>query len=198
MKKLLCLALVLTMLCLMSCYESVESGNDVVVAGNLNVELYVGDKVCDENTHLFENVLWEPGYCAIETFTVKNEGTLALKYQLKLNIVSQSQAFIDSLRVAVIDNYSADMSREDVLAYFENADSASGILEFSKDGVVDVQMSDSFTVAVYFVPELAGSVSQEDVKDCRFDAIIMATQHGAEEDAFENEYDQDAVFDDAE
>jgi hypothetical protein len=181
-----------------SCYENVESDNNVIVSGNLNATLYVGDKICDESTTLFENVLWELGYCAIETFTVKNDGSLVFKYQFKLDIESLSQAFIDSLRVAVIDNYSAEMSREDVLASFENIDAASGILEFSKDGVIEAAASDTFTVAVYFVPELSGNVAQEDVKDCKFDASIAVTQYSAEEDGFGNEYDQDAVFEDAE
>ncbi|MBQ6755437.1 MAG: hypothetical protein IJP43_00575 [Oscillospiraceae bacterium] len=76
--------------------DEVTSGVNQIVAGNLDVELYhknptvTADNVkVDTDTELFTTALgaqalWEPEAMAYETFTIKNVGTLALKYQLSL------------------------------------------------------------------------------------------------------------------
>ena len=69
--------------------DSVNSGVNRIVAGNLDVELYhtnakvSAEEKVDENQYLFQNalgsgILWEPGAVAYETFKVKNEGSLSL------------------------------------------------------------------------------------------------------------------------
>ena len=84
--------------------DEVTSGVNQIVAGNLDVELYhvnssTGDAASDDDkkvtssTMLFDSSmdathLWEPGAMSYETFTLKNVGTLALKY--KLDIVTDS------------------------------------------------------------------------------------------------------------
>ena len=91
--------------------DSVTSGTNIIAAGNLDVELYHSDsKVTDEKvtgtTVLFDDVtpaLWEPGAMAYEKFTIKNEGTLALKYQFALNVtnatVINGVSFADMLKM---------------------------------------------------------------------------------------------------
>ena len=75
--------------------DSVESGRNRIVAGNLDVELEYLDengnwKVIRENTNVFpEDALWEPGHTQIVYLKVSNLGNLALKYQLGVNIVSE-------------------------------------------------------------------------------------------------------------
>ena len=85
--------------------DSVTSGNNKIVAGNLDVELYhnananvttINNKVDETKinnkvtatTELFEQTLWEPGVAVLENFKVANEGTLALKYQLMVNFTN--------------------------------------------------------------------------------------------------------------
>ena len=68
--------------------DSVTSGVNKIVAGNLDVALYHADKstngqneTVNENTKLFDDVtttLWEPGAMAWEKLTVSNKGSLAL------------------------------------------------------------------------------------------------------------------------
>jgi len=77
--------------------DSVTSGVNRIVSGNLDVELYhkTGsgeERITNETTDkLFQTpafsgpTLWEPGAIAYETFTVRNEGSLALKYRFALN-----------------------------------------------------------------------------------------------------------------
>jgi len=84
--------------------DSVTSGVNRIVSGNLDVELYhnsliagtyetANTPVTATTSDLFHAaadetaVLWEPGAMAVEQFIVKNVGSLALKYKLSLNKV---------------------------------------------------------------------------------------------------------------
>ena len=77
--------------------DSVTSANNRIVAGNLDVELYykldVNDaewKKVTAETELFDdNALWEPGFTQVIYLKVVNEGSLALKYQIGMNIVDE-------------------------------------------------------------------------------------------------------------
>ncbi len=80
--------------------DSVSSTNNIITAGNLDVELeyYDGDsweKVSD-NTNVFTNTLWEPGHTEVVYLKVSNLGTLALKYALNINVAEE----IESINVA--------------------------------------------------------------------------------------------------
>ena len=140
-------ALLMSCISLMTCFamlvgatfawftDSVTSGVNRIVAGNLDVELYhvnsetasdasEDSKKVDNQTQLFRasiegnKKLWEPGAMAYETFTVKNVGSLALKYQMAFNKVGNNfvmekdsndvyqntgRSLLDVLRVGVID-----------------------------------------------------------------------------------------------
>ena len=80
-------------------FTDTESGGiNQIHSGNLDVALYHVDYLNGDysnpekvvgNTELFRNVdgeeiLWEPGAGAAEDFIIKNEGTLALKYQFNV------------------------------------------------------------------------------------------------------------------
>lgn len=76
--------------------DSVTSGRNKIVAGNLDVVLeYKTDwadawKPVDKNTKLFkEGALYEPGYTEIVYLRVSNAGSLALKYNLMVDITDE-------------------------------------------------------------------------------------------------------------
>ena len=101
--------------------DSVSSANNIIAAGNLDIELYHADKgtngafeKVESTTKLFDDVdseLWEPGAMAWEKFNVKNEGSLALNYQFGLNVLSVSVvdgvSFASVIKATVVD---ADLS----------------------------------------------------------------------------------------
>ena len=92
--------------------DSVTSGNNIIQSGNLDIRLFhssyaktastnqfglgfgysekEGQEV-DSNTQLFLNnenkpILWEPGATVVENFRIKNDGSLALQYEFRLQI----------------------------------------------------------------------------------------------------------------
>ena len=114
--------------------DSVSNGVNKIVSGNLDIELYhinfaeaanaspmgvgfgipkdaTGEKI-EANTKLFLNengdeMLWEPGATCVESFRIKNEGSLALKYQFKLE-VENATATPEGKTLADIINISSD------------------------------------------------------------------------------------------
>ncbi len=75
--------------------DSAVSGNNVITAGNLDVEVqYTLDgenwNALDGATDLFQNDLWEPGHTEVVALRIKNNGTLALKYAANMNVVSET------------------------------------------------------------------------------------------------------------
>jgi predicted ribosomally synthesized peptide with SipW-like signal peptide len=76
--------------------DSVTSANNIIKSGNLDVELYYQAEgqtdwtKVTENTNVFkEDTLWEPGHTEVVKLKVVNEGSLALKYNLGVNVASE-------------------------------------------------------------------------------------------------------------
>lgn len=70
--------------------DEVKSGNNIITAGNLDIELeyWNGTKwdPVQDATELFSKNYWEPGHTEVVYLRLSNLGTLALKYQLGINI----------------------------------------------------------------------------------------------------------------
>lgn len=63
--------------------DSVVNSGNRIQAGTLDIVLVdENGTVIEENDPIFEYERWEPGYSTYATFGVKNNGTLAVKYQL--------------------------------------------------------------------------------------------------------------------
>lgn len=191
--------------------DEVTSGINTITAGNLDVELYHSDKEAPngeqvtEKTILFDDVtLWEPGAVAYENFVVKNEGNLALKYQLKLNFANATDngnggTLVDVLKVAIIEGGFAptnDRVEAQQLAYNHNLSSfvLEGELEANED-------SKQFGVVIYWEPsdkdnaynlnnrekdELGAALKPLTIE---LGAHLFATQMDYEPDSFGSDYD---------
>ncbi len=91
--------------------DSVVSGNNVIAAGNLDIELYNGNHKVTESTNLFDGIKWEPGVVDYENFTIKNEGDLALVYDFAINWGDYNQMteggynLTQILKVAMVDSH---------------------------------------------------------------------------------------------
>jgi len=74
--------------------DTVESENNVITAGNLDIEVqYTLDGETwanlDGATGLFQKSLWEPGHTEVIALKIENKGTLAAKYAANMNIVNE-------------------------------------------------------------------------------------------------------------
>lgn len=132
-----------------------------IASGKLDVELYHAnngtngvDKPVDGNTKLFDDVdsdLWEPGTLAWEKFTVKNAGSLNLKYLFDLNArnatVVDDISFASMLKVS-IDDESFVYTRENVKALT----SFTTLESFTLPGGLTVGENDVFGVVIWWEP----------------------------------------------
>ena len=72
--------------------DTVTSANNIIKSGNLDIvlEYWDGDSWEDVEgkSDILSEDLWEAGYGDVAYLRLKNAGSLALKYQLGVNIVS--------------------------------------------------------------------------------------------------------------
>lgn len=82
--------------------DSVTSGRNIIVAGNLDIELYYalpGDattadelqwqRVTADSEIFDDDAQWEPGYTQVVYFKAVNEGSLALYYDFNVNVIRE-------------------------------------------------------------------------------------------------------------
>ena len=203
--------------------DSVTSASNKIVAGNLEVDLiHVGggegntdvSLKADPNHKIFNYNKWEPGYTAMETLKVVNEGNLALKFQLDA-VADSATVGPNGVKLAdVIDVYVYEGNDIPSVASFaeiknntnwqnkgslssllsDPAGFAHGILLPSGKSETNIPSgSIQMTVALH-MQETAGNDYQGlSLGDLNF--ILKATQYTYEQDGFgSNDYDANAVF----
>jgi len=207
--------------------DTVTSSNNRIKAGNLKVDLVMdkpdesgvydgvydvisngdsGDIFSDANGGQGFN--WEPGKTEIVYLGVQNNGSLALKYNILLDVVDEG--LIGSLEYAIIAGAKAEsivgvandweaVKKAAIATGDETAtgDVPAGQIVVAQGGVLDEiafdatkeAETDYFALAVHMKEE-AGNVYQE--KSVKIDVTVLATQKDAEEDSFDDKYDKDA------
>ena len=197
--------------------DSVTSANNIITAGNLDIELYhTNNKVTDQkvglDTALFggsvegqttaDAMLWEPGAMVWEEFTVANEGTLALKYQFSLNVtdptVVDGVSFASMLKVAIIEgefNYTrAELEALDETKW-SNLDS------FTLPEKLEKEESDTFSIVIWWKPSANDNLfnmnndRQGSAASVTIGINLVATQLASESDSIDSDYDKDAWAD---
>ena len=193
--------------------DSVTSSGNRIQAGNLKIDLLM-DKTEDDTYVSIANgqgdifseetgngILWEPGKTEIVYLGVRNEGTLALKYNIILDIIDGG--LIGSLKYAILDGAkAAGLSAVDSWAAIQGiqgvqiGDVKAGTITVAENGrLADVaegiadKETDYFALAVH-MDENAGNEYQG--KTVTFNILVNATQAEAEEDSFNNQYDAGA------
>lgn len=208
--------------------DSVSSVNNVIKAGNLDVVLEYKNSwdddwaVVDGNENLFdENALYEPGYTEVVFLRVSNAGTLALKYQLDLQVISEKSStnvygeefyLSDYIQAGAYfqDEYIGGANYADILmpTMFGTREAAkSNIHNFAAletvtytDNSVLLPGEDTAQVMaiVLHMPETVGNEANHktgvDAPEINLGVNLLATQHMYEDDSFGNDYDKDALF----
>ena len=191
--------------------DSVTSANNIIKSGNLDIELYHSDDKADRakvdnTTVLFDDIaLWEPGAVVYETLEVVNEGDLALKYQLAVNVTNATanangNTLSNILRVGVIKGGATITDRVALIGAVDEWMSLSSFVEAGD--LVNKNESDVYTVVIYWEPsEYDNDYNMNNGKGAPLTldigVTLFATQLDAENDAFGNDYDKDAMYSDA-
>lgn len=205
--------------------DNVSSTNNIIKAGNLDVELYYQNdtvkawKEVDSTTNVFkENTLWEPGHTEVVYLKVKNAGTLALKYQLAINVAAEKKgtnvdgkefSLSDYIQYTVVTDYQNKFeNREDALKVIEDAlkadpaDPAPKVNSLNTDFLrkdISLKAGEETTFAfVVYMPTTVGNEANyktgTEAPYINLGINLMATQYTYEDDSFDNQYDKDAEY----
>ena len=196
--------------------DSVISGNNKIVAGNLDIELeyYNGTewKTVNGATNLFDETLWEPGHTDVVYLRLRNIGSLALKYELAINIVSETpginmagEEFLlsDYIYMGVVEDingqtnpYSKDAAgRAKAIAAATNATVISE--GYAADGEMAKGANDLYMAVVVYMPTSVDNDANyrgDTAPSIDLGINLVATQLMNEEDSFGNDYDKNAKY----
>ena len=112
--------------------DSAESKNNIIKTGTLDIELYyqlegqsTWTKVTS-NTNMFEeNARWEPGHTELVRLKIVNEGDLALKYQIGINVAEETGSknsmgedfkLSDFIRFGILEGERSFATREEAVS----------------------------------------------------------------------------------
>ena len=194
--------------------NKIQAGNlDIGVEYTLDGETW---KDLDGATDIFQKGLWEPGHTEVVALKFKNNGSLALKYSINMNIVdetaginklNQEYKLSDYLKVktlsqeaSLIGDICIDMAfsaRSDGLGYTTTAN-------FKDATVLDHDLFlapgevGNYLIMKVYMPETVGNeanaLSTEKTASIRFGLNVVATQTPYEKDSYDNQYDKDATY----
>ena len=196
--------------------DSVESGRNLITAGNLDVELYWSAD-CNSwtkvkaDTNIFDDGYWEPGHTEVVYLKVVNEGTLALKYQLGVNIVSEQPGtnvagkvfnLSDYIQFGVADRATAYTGRAEAVAAVAGSSKkiSSG---FSKSSELypansTEGASEECVALVVYMPETVGNeanyMTGTTPPQISLGLNVFATQETYENDSFGADYDENTMW----
>ena len=187
--------------------DSVTSANNIIESGNLDIELeyWNGTEWVDVagKSDILTNTLWEPGVAEVAYLRVANTGSLALKYQLGINVLSETagvnvagEEFLlsDYIQFGIVEDVNgqtgAYANRDAAVADVTNAKKISA--GYTK---ADSLAADSAPVYLALVVYMPTSVANEanhngvNVPKIELGINVVATQYTYEEDSFDNQYD---------
>lgn len=193
--------------------DSVTSGQNTIVSGNLDVELYYADKVtADANgadttnwqkvtstTDIFGYNLWEPGFTKVAYFKVVNEGSLALKYKLSADVYDEVVGKTEAGDDIVLSNYiktalvDVDATRDEILAMEGTNLRAS----FGMSAEHLTAGASKVVGMALWMPTTVGNEANHNgtnVPSITFGINLIATQDTVESDSFGSDYDTEAVY----
>ena len=194
--------------------DSVTSNNNVIKAGNLDVELeyatVVDGQIQDWETvqgsdEIFDkNALWEPGRVEVAYLKVSNLGSLALKYQLGVNVVNEVAGvnkagepfkLSDHLVFKVVEMPDALTTYTDRQATIVASGTEKGLKDYNgKTTALEVTGVDYVALIVY-MPKTVGNEANyrgTEIPKIELGVNLYATQYNAESDSFGPDYDEDA------
>ena len=190
--------------------DSVSSTGNVIQTGTLNVEMYWAEGAknpADESAWgkvngnpLFNNTLWEPGYTEAKHIKIANEGTLALKYEVRIVALGEVEDLSDVIDVYLFNTAQA-IDRDTAVTDGTHLGTLTEVLNPTSDGYItkvinshlSAKTSHTYTL-VLKMQETAGNDYQDKEIGTAFDIQLLATQYTEEKDSFGNDYDADATY----
>ena len=187
--------------------DTASTAVNKIQAGNLDIELlmhngsdYVNiskdknpifgsdESTVAQNNNL--NTLWEPGKTQVAYLAIKNEGNLALKYKVALNVTNPADGkdLYKVMQYAIVPDAQPSSAPT---AWTTGSDVTVGQQPVSGEVSLAVGATHYFALLVH-MDELAGNNYQNGKVE--FDLTVYATQDTVESDSFGKDYDENATY----
>ena len=198
--------------------DSVTSSNNIIKAGNLDVELYYQQEgqsgwtqVTSETNVFMKDALWEPGHTEVVKLKVVNEGSLALKYNLGVNLASEVGSvnvnnkefkLSDFIKFAIVDGAQSYTRDQAIAAAEANGATALKTAYNSTVTALDAKNAtdsdEKIVTMVVYMPTTVGNDANAKpgaaVPTINLGINLFATQYTFESDSFDNQYDKGAII----
>ena len=194
--------------------DSVTSAGNIIKSGTLDIAFQWADGTADpaaanwkdaSTGAIFDYALWEPGYVQVRHIKISNEGSLALKYKVRISANGTVDALADVIDVYYIDPAVQVADRADLadvtpigsltqaLAGMDNTATGALAPKGKEDNTLK-NSSETITIALK-MRESAGNEYQNMQIGTNFTIQLVATQYTFEEDSFNELYDEGATLD---
>lgn len=190
--------------------DSVTSGNNIIKSGNLDVELFWSTDAANwtevnEDTNVFkENTLWEPGHTEVVYLKVRNAGTLALKYNLGINVSSETLGINVDDDPFKLSDYILYNIYDGVKNYANSAEARGTEIgtklntPYSQASQLLKTGDETVVTMVVFMPTTVGNEANyktgTNAPVINLGINLFATQYTHEKDSFNEFYDKDAAW----
>ena len=191
--------------------DSVTSAGNIIKSGTLKISMKWADgtkavPAADSadwtdasKGPIFNYDKWEPGYTEARHIAVKNEGTLALKYQLTIVPTGEVSKLADVIDVYYIETATQLDERADLSAYTPVGTLTQ--LINNEISAVDVMPNGKLNAGEGFVATLvlkmqesAGNEYQDLSIGSEFAIQLLSTQFTSEKDSYDENYDGGASW----
>lgn len=191
--------------------DSVTSSGNIIQSGNLDVELWqhyvdgTSVNITEDSAPIFgkadstsanantADTLWEPGKTQTVYLSIKNTGTLALKYKVALEVTNVTKNLTEVFEYIISPDATVNAPvTKNTLDWTTGKSVVSGI-NFATDTEVALAAGNEhfFALSVH-MDELAGNEYRDG--NITFNIRVLATQLTSESDSFDDQYDANAEY----
>ena len=186
--------------------DSVTSAGNKIVAGTLDIQLLMDgdvdgtyDDISESTAPIFgagsiaqnnnAETLWEPGKTQVAYLAIKNNGNLALKYTVGLDVQNVSKDLYEVMEYAIV----ADADKDAPVTAWNGGNAVTVGTQSVSDSVPLAVGATHYFALVIHMDEDAGNEYQGG--EVNFDLTVLATQLTSEFDSFDDQYDKFADYD---
>ncbi len=192
--------------------DSASTGVNTITSGNLDIKLsYKNETVkswteVNASSKLFNDAaLWEPGYTEVAYLKIENNGNLALKYQLTVNVINEvigTSVLGNEIKLSKVLKYDLIELASDTV-YADRAaalDAIEGEGQFlateTVSGSMKAESAPKYFALIVYMPTTVGNEANHNgnVPSIQLGINLVATQYTSEVDSFDDQYDKDASF----
>ena len=191
--------------------DSVASENNIIKSGNLDIELEYWNgtawKDVKDASDILTNTLYEPGVTEVAYLRVANAGSLAFKYQLGINVLSETEGvnqagntfkLSDYIMFGVVEGVNGetnaytkdDAGRAAAIAAVTDAKKIS--VGYTKASSMLAGAAPLYLALVVYMPETVDNVANHNgtnIPQIDLGINVFATQYTYEKDSYGPDYD---------